>query len=299
MVQFGFVTNCLGPTTITEAVTIAEQLGCDCLEVGPSVARDRTAFEAVQRGSPVRLHSFIYGRNFLTTDTARHTEYRSELLRLLDLAAALGVRQITTATGVNPALTLDENIQAALDYWTPLFEQARQADIRIALEFCPISGNFALGPYAWRRLFAATSRWPNFGLNYDPSHLLWQFIDPYPPIAEFGARLFSAHAKDTYIWPERLSEHGILTPYARREQTAHGVVEDRALWWEYRLPGAGSLDWERCAVSLLAAGFDGAIHVEHEDPRYQGSRPAIIDALRRSLDFLRRTFHQAREKHVS
>lgn len=286
--KLGFVTNCLGKTTIEEAVQVAEQVGFDCLEVGPSVARDRAAYLAVQRGSGVTIQSLIYGRNFLTTDPARYQEYHDEIRRLLDLANAVGIGQITTATGVNPALTLDENIAAALDYWAPLFDQAQAANIRIALEFCPVSGNFALGPYAWRSLLAATKAWPNFGLNYDASHLLWQMIDPYQPIAEFGPHIFSAHAKDTVVWQDRLREHGFLTPYARQERTAHGVIEDRALWWAYRLPGEGMLDWRRWANALRDAGFDGAVMVEHEDSRYLGSREAIIDALRRSRDFLRR-----------
>ena len=290
--KLGFVTNCLGKTTIEDAVRVAEQVDYDCLEVGPSIDRDRAAFRAVQRGSSVKLRSLIYGRNFLTTDPTRHKEYRDEILRLLDLAAEVDVGQITTATGVDPALTLDENIAAALDYWSPLFDQAQAANIRIALEFCPVSGNFALGPYAWRKLLAATKRWSIFGLNYDPSHLLWQMIEPYEPIAEFSQSIFSVHAKDTFIWQERLSEHGILTPYARQEHTPHGVVEDRALWWAYRLPGEGLLDWERFAAALRNAGFDGAVMVEHEDSRYLGSREATIDALRRSQGFLCRVFAQ-------
>lgn len=291
MIRIGFVTNCLGKTTIADAVQVAEQIGFDCLEVGPSIERDRAAFRAIQQGSGVRLHSFIYGRNFLTTDIERRKEYRDEILRLLDIAADVGVRQITTATGVNPALTLDDNIAAALDYWSSLFDQAQAADIRIALEFCPVSGNFALGPYAWRSLLAATKQWSIFGLNYDPSHLLWQFIEPYMPIVEFSQHIFSAHAKDTFIWQGRLSEHGVLTPYARQERAPHGVIEDRALWWEYRLPGDGMLDWQHFADALLDVGFDGAIMVEHEDSRYLGSRQATIDALRRSREFLRRVFH--------
>ncbi len=285
--MFGFVTNCLGPTTIHEAVEIAAKLGFECVEVGPSVERDRAAFRQVQADGRVLIHSFIYGRNFLTHDAALRQAYRAEMLRLLDLAEDAGVRQITTATGVDPALSLEDNIGAALEYWGPLFDQAASAGICIALEFCPTAGNFALGPYAWRQLFAATSHWSNFGLNYDPSHLLWQFIEPYGPLQEFRERVFSVHAKDTYLWPERLAEHGILTPYACQETMAHGPQEARALWWEYRLPGDGMLDWQRIFAILHQTGYQGVVLLEHEAPQYMGSRDAVLQGLERGLRYLR------------
>lgn len=285
--MFGFVTNCLGPTTIREAVEIAARLGFECVEVGLSVERDRAAFRQIQADGRVLIHSFIYGRNFLTHDAAQRQAYRAEMLRLLDLAEEVGVRQITTATGVDPALSLEDNIAAALEYWGPLFDQAASAGIRIALEFCPTAGNFALGPYAWRQLFAATSRWSNFGLNYDPSHLLWQFIEPYGPLQEFHERVFSVHAKDTHLWPDRLAEHGILTPYARQETMAHGPQEARSIWWEYRLPGDGMLDWQRIFATLHEMDYQGAVLLEHEAPQYTGSRDAILHGLERGLRQLR------------
>ncbi len=285
--MFGFVTNCLGPTTIHEVVEIAARLGFECVEVGPSVERDRAALRQVQADERVLIHSFIYGRNFLTHDTTQRRAYRAELLHLLDLAEDAGVRQITTSTGVDPALSLEGNIAATLDYWAPLLDRAASAGIRVALEFCPTAGNFALGPYAWRQLFAATARWSNFGLNYDPSHLVWQFIEPYDPLLEFRERVFSVHAKDTYLWPDRLEEHGILTPYARQETMAHGPQEARAIWWEYRLPGDGMLDWHRIFATLHETGYQGAVLLEHEAPQYMGSRDAVLQGLERGLRYLR------------
>lgn len=285
--QYGFVTNCLGQTTIEDAITIAGDLGFDCIEVGPSIRRDSATLRDIQRNDSVRIHSFIYGRNFLSSDERKRTEYRTEIRRLLDLAADIGVPQITTSTGVNPTLSLAENIDAALEFWRPLFDQAQQASIRFALEFCPTAGNFALGPHAWRQLFAATAQWPNFGLNYDPSHLLWQFIDPYKPVQEFAEHIFSVHAKDTVIWHDRLADHGILTPYRRTETMAHGPEEARAAWWEYRLPGDGDLDWPHFLNTLGLIGYDGALILEHEAPGYMSSRDAVLEGLQKGLRFLR------------
>ena len=288
--QYGFVTNCLGQTTIEDAVRIAGDLGFNCLEVGPSIRHDGTTLRDIQRGDAVHIHSFIYGRNFLLPDKQKRTEYRTEIRRLLDLAVDVGVPQITTSTGVDPTLSLNENIEAAVEFWGPLFDQAQHANVRFALEFCPTAGNFALGPYAWRQLFAATAQWPIFGLNYDPSHLLWQFIDPYEPLQEFAEHIFSVHAKDTAIWHDRLSEHGILTPYKRTEKLAHGPEEARAAWWEYRLPGDGNLDWPRFVHALDQTSYDRTLILEHEAPGYMGSREVVLDGLRKGLHFLRSSF---------
>ena len=187
---------------------------------------------------------------------------------------------------VDPALRSGSNIAAALEYWGRS-SPGSSAVSASPWSFCPTAGNFALGPYAWRQLFAATSRWSNFGLNYDPSHLLWQFIEPYGPLQEFHERVFSVHAKDTHLWPDRLAEHGILTPYARQETMAHGPQEARSIWWEYRLPGDGMLDWQRIFATLHEMDYQGAVLLEHEAPQYTGSRDAILHGLERGLRQLR------------
>jgi sugar phosphate isomerase/epimerase len=281
-VEIGFVTNCLGQTTIDEALAAARETGLTCLEVGPSVQRDLPALKRAMTAGDVRLRSLIYARNFLIEDVALAAEYRREMRRLLDQAILLGVPQITTSTGMLPRHTLDENIRAALDFWAPFWEEGAAAGVRFALEFCPTSGNFALGPGTWRPLLEATRDFPNFGLNYDPSHLLWQMIDPYAPLVEFAPHIFSVHAKDTHIRRDVLAEHGTITPYRYEEEAPHGVVEARAPWWEFRIPGEGDLDWERFTGALAAAGYQGAIMIELEAHAYTGSRDRVLDGLKRS-----------------
>lgn len=282
-VEIGFVTNCLGQTTIDEAITVAREIGLTCLEIGPSVQRDLPAWKAAKASEDVRFHSLIYARNFLTPDVERAAEYRQYMRRLLDIAILLDIPQITMSTGVLPNHTLQENIDAALDFWRPFFEEGAQANVRFALEFCPTSGNFALGPATWRTLFEATQAHPNFGLNYDPSHLLWQMIDPYAPIAEFTPRIFSIHAKDTHIHRDLLAEHGTVIPYKYEQMAPHGVIEARAPWWEFRIPGEGDLDWSRFLGEMMTHGFDGDIIIELEAHAYTGNRAQVIDGLQRSL----------------
>ncbi|MEQ8675464.1 MAG: sugar phosphate isomerase/epimerase [Aggregatilineales bacterium] len=286
-VEIGFVTNCLGQTTIDDALAVARDVGLTCLEIGPSVKRDLPALRRAASAGDVRLHSLIYARNFLTDNPELSAEYQREMRRLLDLAILLDIPQITMSTGVLPQHDLQGNINAALDFWQPFFEEGAQANVRFALEFCPNSGNFALGPATWRPLFVATHAHPNFGLNYDPSHLIWQMIDPYAPIAEFMPRIFSVHAKDTHIKRDVLAEHGIVTSYKYEQIAPHGRVESRAPWWEFRIPGEGDLDWSRFLKEIITHGFEGAIIIELESDAYTGTRAQVIDGLERSLTHLK------------
>jgi sugar phosphate isomerase/epimerase len=90
---------------------------------------------------------------------------------------------------------------------------------------------------------------PDVGLEFDPSHLLWQGIDPSQAAREFGKRIFLLHAKDTKLFRDRIQDVG----YCGR-------------WWEYRLPGRGEMDWRQFLGGL--AGYTGFISIEHEDTEF-------------------------------
>lgn len=291
-ITFGFVTNCLGQTTISDALTVAGELGMTCLEIGPSLKRDLSALKEAQAQGDIQLHSLIFARNFLTNDRERALEYQYELRRLLDMAILLGIPQITMSTGVLPNHTLADNIQSTLEFWTPYFQEGLENNVRFALEFCPSSGNFALAPTTWRKLFEATQAFPNFGLNYDPSHLIWQMIDPYASIEEFMPHIFSVHAKDTHIDYQLLAEHGMNTPYKYEKIAPHGIVEDHAPWWEFRIPGEGDLDWSRFLEILMSNGYEGSIIIELEAESYTGSRAKVVEGLKHSLAHLQASLPQ-------
>ncbi len=294
--KIGFVTNCLGRVSIEAAAQVAVELGFDCLEVGPTIIRDRAGWAALQRSGPIPIQSFIYGRNFMSSSASEREAYHRELMGLIETALAIGVPQITMTTGANPSLTLEQNIEETLRYWEPFFTQGREGPLRFALEFCPSAGNFALGPYAWRKLLQATTGYRNFGLNYDPSHLLWQFIDPYKPIEEFYPHLFSLHAKDTVIHWDQLSERGILRPFASAEIVAQDFPAEAYAWWEYVLPGDGQVDWARLMDRLLAHHFAGPILIEHEARQYLGDLVRVKQGLARALASVRRFTSQAEKR---
>jgi len=112
---------------------------------------------------------------------------------------------------------------------------------------------------------------PELGLAYDPSHLVWQFIDPYLPLREFGHKVMHVHAKDTQILRDTLQDVGI----------------EGQGWWRYRVPGWGEMNWTRIISDLSESGYDGVISLEHEDPVWAGSEEKVTHALRLGRDFLR------------
>jgi sugar phosphate isomerase/epimerase len=151
----------------------------------------------------------------------------------------------------------------------------------MGIENCPMSftrdewpggKNLATTPAIWRRMFEAIPS-ESFGLNYDPSHMVWQMMDYEAPIREFSSRLSHVHAKDVRIDRERLDQVGVMA-YPLEFHTP-------------KLPGMGDVDWGRFFSTLTDAGYDGAVCVEVEDRAYEGSLEARKASLRQSLTYLR------------
>jgi sugar phosphate isomerase/epimerase len=117
----------------------------------------------------------------------------------------------------------------------------------------PGGKNLATTPVVWRRMFSdLPSR--HFGLNYDPSHLVLQQMDPIAPLKEFRNRLFHLHAKDVQIRWDRLNDAGIFAYPSE--------------WHQPRIPGLGEIDWGRFVGVLYEIGYDGAICIEVEDETF-------------------------------
>lgn len=140
-----------------------------------------------------------------------------------------------------------------LEYWEPLAKEAADLGVRIAFEHCPqgpfhlpVMGYNMLGqPAMWERLFNETNC-TNLGIEWDPSHLVCQFIDPLQNLRRFGSRIFHVHAKDAWIDENLLRTYGICHP---------GVAE-------HRFPGLGQCDWPQIVHGLARAGYDSDLNVE-------------------------------------
>ncbi len=196
-------------------------------------------------------------------------------------AEKLGLKNVNTFVGRDPSKTVDENWPRFLQTWKPIIAFAEDHEIRIGIENCPMlftrdewpgGKNLATSPAIWRRMFADIGN-ENFGLNFDPSHFVWQRMDYVKAIREFGPRLFHVHAKDARLDRERLDEVGLLA-YPLQYHTP-------------KLPGLGEVDWGRFFSALSDTGYTGAVCVEVEDRAFEGPLEQRQAALRQSYRHLR------------
>ena len=193
----------------------------------------------------------------------------------------LGVTRVNTFVGRDASLTVDQNWPRFLAVWGPLLELAEQFKVRIGIDNCPMlytsdewpgGHNLAYCPAIWRRMFRDLPS-PSFGLNYDPSHLVWQQIDHVAPLREFATRLVHVHAKDVRIDYQRLNQVGILaTPLEYHTP---------------KLPGLGQINWGQFFSVLGDVGYRGPVCIEVEDRAYEASLESRQAALRQSAAWLR------------
>lgn len=291
--KIGFLTNALVEQarrsglntfqTLDEVAAWAADHGFTDLECGPMLPLDRAAYERVLGEGRIAITALIYCRNYLSTDPEEAATHLAELKKRIEFAGALGIDKVVTSTGIDKRIEegiydRDPNVKdrgnmirripvrsldQVVDLYGPLLELAEKNNVRLCLENCPLMGNIAISPVMWRRIFQRLGS-DKLGLAYDPSHLVWELIDPYAPLDEFKDKIFHVHAKDAAIDRARLAETGILTDFS---------------WWSYRIPGRGELDWKKLLSKLKANGYTGTISLEHEDAAYEGTLPAVEQGL--------------------
>jgi sugar phosphate isomerase/epimerase len=273
----GFITNVLygaGVEHLAEAAEIASTLGFRSLEVGPTY--DLNELDAVyERG--LTVSGLIYCRNLLTNSEDDATYYYKQVEERIKVAGTYGIPLITISAGIVDAdsktevydeyeaiRTLPErSAERFAEIYSPLVSLAEKEQVILAVENCPQMANWAISPYLWRKMFEKIDS-KNLGLAYDPSHFVWQYMDPYTPVIDFKDKIVHIHAKDTEILPEVLNEKGILTDFS---------------WWRHRLPGWGALNWRRIFSLLMEIDYQGAVNIEHEDPLFIGTKEKVIDGL--------------------
>jgi sugar phosphate isomerase/epimerase len=199
----------------------------------------------------------------------------------MEAAALLGVGVVNTFIGRDWTRSVDENWPRFVEVWPSLVGFAEDRGLRIAIENCPMlftadewpgGKNLAHSPAIWRRMFDAIPS-KSFGLNYDPSHLVWQGIDYIKPLTEFASRIHHVHAKDVRVDGDRLDDVGILaTPLEYHSP---------------KLPGLGEVNWGRFVSVLTDTGYNGPICVEVEDRAYEGSLARRKASLVQSYTYLR------------
>ncbi len=228
----------------------------------------------------VEISSLAFYPNPLDPDPEKQHATIEHLKKVILASEKLGINLVTTFIGRDQWKTVEENLELFKTVWPPIIAFAEEHGVRVAIENCPMlfgkdqwpgGQNLASTPHIWRELFNIIPS-PNFGLNYDPSHFVWQMMDYTQPLYEFKDRIFHIHFKDIKLYKDRLNQVGVM-----------------AYPLEYmspKLPGLGDVDWGAFVSALRDIGYDGYTCVEVEDRAFEGSRKKILQSLELSEKYL-------------
>ncbi|HEX8230476.1 MAG TPA: sugar phosphate isomerase/epimerase [Chloroflexia bacterium] len=255
---------CWPPSTATRRYAGVTHI--DVTELTPSGAQD--VLSLMDRHS-LQISSLAYYPNPLHPDLDQRATVIEHLKKVIAAAEMLNVPIVGTFVGRDQHKTVEENFGEFEKVWPPLVKFAAEHGVKIAIENCPMifsndewpgGTNLATTPNIWRRMWEIIPD-ANFGLNLDPSHLVWQMIDYERVVYEFGSRIFHVHAKDMRIDREQLYQRGVLS---------------LGMGWQIpRLPGLGEVRWNRFISALYAVGYDYVVSIEHEDRAFEGTEELV------------------------
>lgn len=298
--KLGFVSAILGDWKFEEVIEIASQIGYACVEVAcwPRGKAERryagvshidvddlsdqnaaTILDLCEKKG-VEISSLAFYPNTMDGDLEKRAAAIEHLQKVIAASAKLGVKRVTTFIGRDQTKSVEENLEIFKEVWHPIIQEAEQQDVQVAIENCPMlfgrdqwpgGQNLATTPRIWREMFSVIPS-KHFGLNYDPSHFVWQMMDYIRPIYEFKEHIFHIHFKDIKLYPEKLNEVGIMA-----------YPND---FMSPKLPGLGDVDWGRFVSALTDIGYDGYACVEVEDRAFEGSREKMLDSLRLSHRYM-------------
>lgn len=298
--KLGFVSAILEDNNFEEVIDIAYELGYECVEVacwpqGKSERRyagvshidvDDMTDEKVSyinnycQSKNIGISSLAFYPNIMDANLEKREYNINHLKKVIAASAKLGVNMVTTFIGRDQNKTAEENMKMFKEIWTPIIKLAEEYKVKVAIENCPMlfgvdqwpgGQNLATTPKIWREMFNIIDS-DYFGLNYDPSHFVWQQIDYIKPIYEFKNKIFHVHCKDIKLYEDKLNDVGVM-----------------AYPLEYmspKLPGLGDVNWGKYVSALTDIRYDGYICIEIEDKSFEGSKESAINSLKLSKRYM-------------
>ena len=283
--KLGLLTAPFPDTTLAEVADWTASVGMEALEIAcwPASSGDARRYAGTSHidvdglgdgeageivdmlsGKGISISGLGYYPNPLHADDAHRADVLAHLKKVITAAEKMNVPVVNTFLGGDRALNVDENWARAQKIFPDIVAHASDSGVVLAFENCPMifshdewpgGHNIAYSPKIWRRIFEEWGE--GVGMNYDPSHLVWQMIDQTRFIGEFGSRMVHAHAKDVMIDRDGLYENGVMSV---------------GMGWQIpRMPGLGDVDWPKIFSALYRAGYDGPMIIEHEDRAFEGS----------------------------
>src|SRR6187397_1490505 len=205
----------------------------------------------------LEISSLAYYPNNLHPDSAERRAANTHLRKVIDAAAKLDVGIVGTFVGRDKTKNGPDNFREFRKVWPRLVDYGESRGVRIAIENCPMifsldewpgGTNLASTPAVWDEMFTIVPS-KRFGLNLDPSHLVWLGIDHERVVRDYASRILHVHAKDMEVDREGLYRNGVVS---------------LGMGWQIpRLPGLGEVRWDRFLSQLYRVGYDGVVSVEH------------------------------------
>ncbi len=301
--RLGLLTAAFSRLTLEKTAAWASAGGFETLEVAcwPAGGGERRRYAGVahidvERLDPGRVRdlldrhgleisSLAYYPNNLHPDPGERRAANTHLRKVIDAASALAVPTVGTFVGRDPTKNVPDNLREFRKIWPRLVDHAERRGVNVAIENCPMifswdewpgGTNLASSPAVWDELFTIVPS-ERFGLNLDPSHLVWLQIDHERVVHDYASRILHVHAKDMEIDRDGLYRNGVLS---------------LGMGWQIpRLPGLGEVRWDRFLSQLYRVGYDGVVSVEHEDRAFEGSLELVQRGFLIARDALRPYLH--------
>lgn len=302
--KLGFVSAILDQSSFEEMIDMASELGFQCVEAAcwPQGKAERRyagashidAERVLKDGAyakyiteyasakNVEISALAYYPNTMDPDLQKRETVIEHLKNVIRASGRLGIGLVTTFIGRDQSAAVEENLELVKEVWPSIIQVAEEERVKIAIENCPMlfgrdqwpgGQNLMTTPAVWKQVFEILpSR--NLGINYDPSHFVWQMIDYIKPIYEFRDKIFHVHYKDIKVYPEKLCRVGIM---------AYPLD-----FMSPKLPGLGDVDWGKYVSALTDIGYDGYTCIEVEDKAFEGT----AEKVRRSLELSKRYMEQ-------
>ena len=301
--KLGFITALLETYNYEQVLDFAEKEGFECLEVacwpagkgerryaGTShidvvrVTEDDAYAEEIcsmTKAHGLEISSLAFYPNTMDGNLEKRAANIAHLEKVIEASAKLGVGMVTTFIGRDQTKTVEDNLELVKEIWPPIIEKAQALGVKVAIENCPMlfgpdqwpgGQNLMTTPANWRKIFELLP-YDNFGINYDPSHFVWQMIDYIKPIYEFKDKIFHVHYKDIKVYYDRLNEVGIM-----------GYPLD---FMSPKLPGLGDVDWGKYVSALTDVGYKGYTCIEIEDKAFEETEEDMLNSLRLAKRYLR------------
>ena len=299
--KLGFVSSILDGWSFEEMIDTAAAQGFECVEVAcwPNAGKTERRYAGVChidtenldtkkaeyilnycKERNIEIASLAFYPNTMDPDKQKREDNILHLKSVIDAGAKLKVNMVTTFIGRDQTKSVEENLKLVEKIWPPILEYAKERNVKIAIENCPMlfgedqwpgGQNLMTSPENWDKVFGILDS-EYLGINFDPSHFVWQMMDYIQPIYQYKDKIFHVHFKDIKLYPEKLAKVGVMA-YPLKFMSP-------------KLPGLGDVNWRKFVSALTDIGYDGHVCIEVEDKAFEKSKEEILRSLLKSKEYL-------------